>query len=236
MKPLYQSPPVRQGLGSCLRPGGQTLTDRILNLLVPDPTSRILDAGCGPGASMVFLQKRGMHNVLGLDLDEGLLKETRHGGRPVAKADLAHLPLPNTCLDMVLCECVWNLTERERVLAEFFRVLKPGAPVALTDIYSRSVGSAGPPGTWPVHCCFSKAMDLATVRQMVVGAGFEINILEDHTSLLKQTAAEFVFAHGSLLAFWQAGTGDADLARAACDASSATRPGLFLLIAQRSDS
>ena len=234
MIPLYLSTPVRQGLGSCLRPGGQALTGRLLDLLAPDQASVILDAGCGPGASMALVQERGIGSVLGLDLDEGLLTEARYGEMPVARADLAHLPLPDACLDMVLCECVWNLTEREQVMAEFHRVLRPGATIALTDIFSRTAEAAGPSGTWPVRCCFSQATDLATVQELVISAGFKIKVLEDHTRLLKQTAAEFVFAHGSLLAFWQAVTGDENLARAACKASATTRPGLFLLIAQRS--
>jgi arsenite methyltransferase len=235
MNPLYLSPSVRQGLGSCLRPGGIILTGRILDLLTPDPDCLILDAGCGSGASIAFLQEHGMHNVLGLDLDEGLLKEALHGGKPVARADLSHLPLSDASLDMILCECVWNLTEKKQVLAEFARVLRPGATIALTDIYSRTVGNAGLSGTWPVRCCFSRSTDLATVRNLITGAGFEITILEDHTQLLKQTAAEFVFTHGSLQAFWQAVTGDENLARTACKVSATMRPGLFLLIAQRSD-
>jgi arsenite methyltransferase len=236
MRPLYQSLPVRQGLGACLRPGGQILTKRILGLLAPDPAGVILDAGCGTGASMALLQEHGMHNILGLDLDEELLTEARLRGRNVARATLARLPLPDACLDLVLCECVWNLTERERVMAEFARVLKPGAPIALTDIYSRIAAPTKPSGTWPIRCCFSQATDLATVQDLVIGSGFAVMTLEDHTRLLKQTAAEFVFAHGSLLAFWQAVTGDANLARSACEASATMRPGLFLLIARRSDS
>jgi ubiquinone/menaquinone biosynthesis C-methylase UbiE len=196
----------------------------------------ILDAGCGAGASLGLLQEYGLNNVLGLDLDEELLREARHRGRHVARADLARLPLPDACLDLVLCECVWNLTDKVRVMTEFARVLKPGAAMALTDIYSHIVKPVKPSGTWPMHSCFSQATDLASVQEQVVESGFAITVLEDHTRHLKQTAAEFVFAHGSLQAFWQAVTGDANLARSACEASATMRPGLFLLIAKRSDS
>lgn len=236
MKPLYLSTPVRQGLGPYLRPGGRILTERILDLLSPDPAGLILDAGCGTGASLALLQEYGINNVLGLDLDKRLLMEARHRGRHVARADLARLPLPDACLDLVLCECVWNLTDKERVMTEFARVLRPGAAIALTDIYSRIAGPMKPSGTWPVRCCFSQATDLATVQELVIGSGFAVTVMEDHTRHLKQTAAEFVFAHGSLQAFWHAVTGDANLARSACEASATIRPGLFLLIAKRSDS
>lgn len=137
---------------------------------------------------------------------------------------------------MVICECVWNLTDRRRVLDEFARTIRPGGYLALSDIYARSGGSSEQCGTWPVPCCFSQATNLGAVSEMIVSAGFEISVLEDHTRLLNHAAAKFVFTHGSLQAFWQAVTGDTDLATAACDAAAATRPGLFLLIARRSTS
>ncbi len=235
MKPLYLSTPVRNMLGSRLRPGGEVLTRRIIELTAPEAADRILDAGCGAGTSMALLQEHGVGSVIGLDLHPGLLREAMQEGRQVAQADLAHLPLPDGCLDMVLAECVWNLTDRSRVLSEFARVLRPGGQLALSDIYSRSAAPQNLSRTWPVACCFSQATDLTSVQNLVARAGFEIIIVEDHTKLLNQTAGEFVFAHGSLQAFWQAVTGDAHQASAACTAAAASRPGLFLLIARLSN-
>ena len=234
MRPLYLSTPVRERLSPCLRPGGAILTRRIIDLIRPKPDDRVLDAGCGQGGSMALLRDHGVRSVLGLDLDSELLLESRSSGGHPVRADLANLPLPDACLDLVLCECVWNLTDRQKVLSEFARTLKSGARVALTDIYARSLQDGSE--TWPVPCCFSGATDLETVRGLFVNAGFTISILEDHTRLLNRTAAEFVFAHGSLQAFWRAVTGDANLATAACSAAARTRPGLFLLIARRSSS
>jgi SAM-dependent methyltransferase len=233
MKPLYLATPVRTGLGACLRPGGLALTERILALTAPKTIDVVLDAGCGAGASIAFLRQHGIKTVLGLDLDPDLLREARQGGGAVARADLAQLPLANGCLDMVLCECVWNLTDRKAVLGEFARVLKPGALIAVSDIYARSGNERHHSPTWPVQCCFSQATDLDTVQVLFLDAGFSIELFEDHTRLLHQTAAQFVFAHGSLRGFWQAVTGDADLAAAACAATAVTRPGLFLLIARK---
>jgi ubiquinone/menaquinone biosynthesis C-methylase UbiE len=164
---------------------------------------------------------------VGLDLNAGFLREARDRKLKVARADLAELPLPDGCADLVLCECVWNLTDKVRVLAEFFRVLRPGGVLALADIYARGYRS----GEWPVRCCFAQATDLRTVMEQVSGAGFEIDVVEEHTDLLKKTAADFVFRHGSLHGFWQAVTGDPNLATVACEATWATRPGLFLMMA-----
>lgn len=224
---LYASGPVRAALGPHLRPGGEALTGRMLELAAPGPGSRVLDAGCGCGATLGLLAGRGAM-ALGLDLDRGLLHEAGVGRAAVAQADLAFLPLADAGLDMVLCECAWNLTDKVRVLAEFRRVLRPGGVLALSDIFARGQGA----GDWPVRCCFAQATDLETVAEQVRAAGFEVGVVEDHTALLKKTAAEFVFRHGSLHGFWQAVTGDAGLADMACTASRESRPGLFLLMAR----
>ncbi len=233
MKPLYLAPPVRAGLGPWLRPGGRTLTERIVRLTGMGSKSVVLDAGCGQGASISYLRQTGVDTVIGLDLEPELLELARWDDLPVARADLAFLPVADDRLDMVLCECVWNLTDREKVLAEFARTLKPGACLALTDIYARRNDTLEKGDSWPVPCCFSKAVSLATVERMVAAAGFAVTLLEDHSRLLTRTAAEFVFAHGSLHGFWQAVTNDPELAAAACNAAAAIRPGLFLLIARK---
>ncbi|MDY0308028.1 MAG: class I SAM-dependent methyltransferase [Desulfovibrionaceae bacterium] len=223
---LYASVPVRATLGRALRPGGEKLTRRMLELTGPLRGALVLDAGCGCGASLALLEEHGARAV-GLDLNAGFLRESRGRKLRVARADLAELPLPDGCADLIVCECAWNLTNKEQVLAEFFRVLRPGGVLALADIYARGYRS----GEWPVRCCFAQATDLQTVMEQVAEAGFEIDVMEEHTELLKKTAADFVFRHGSLHGFWQAVTGDPDLATAACEASRAARPGLFLMMA-----
>jgi ubiquinone/menaquinone biosynthesis C-methylase UbiE len=198
----------------------------MLELMGPLQGALVLDAGCGCGASLALLEEHGARAV-GLDLNPGFLRESRGRKLRVARADLAELPLPDGCADLIVCECAWNLTNKEQVLVEFFRVLRPGGVLALADIYARGYRS----GEWPVRCCFAQATDLQTVMEQVAGAGFEIDVMEEHTELLKKTAADFVFRHGSLHGFWQAVTGDPDLATAVCEASRAARPGLFLMMA-----
>lgn len=229
---LYQSPAVRGSLGPALRPGGEALTRRILELTRPGANQLILDAGCGPGASLGILGLAGFNRVLGLDCDRGLLAEAAgQSSRPrLVQADLSRLPIADRSIDMILCECVWNLTPRGRVLAEFARVLRPGGTLAIADIYTRAPQASREP--WPVPCCFAGATDLGSVRDLVIEQGFQLTVLEDHSRLLRETAARFVFEYGSLHGFWFAVTGDDRLADQACRAAAA-KPGLFLLIAHR---
>ncbi len=229
MSSLYSSLPVRNSLGKHLKPGGDALTERILQLAAPEPADRILDAGCGAGGTLEILQKRGYRAVYGADINLTLLDESSY--QRTVQADLAGLPFAADSFDLIICECVYNLTEKECVLNEFARVLRSGGLLALSDIYARS--GVGNGGEWPVQCCFSAATDLATVEREVAAAGFSLKCLEDHTNHLKQTAAEFVFQYGSLKDFWFAVTGDIQSAGAACNASASARPGLYLLLAQR---
>lgn len=233
MKPLYLADSVREVLGKSLRPGGEALTRRMMELACPASGELLLDAGCGAGTSMMLLRKNETCRVVGIDFDQGLATEAQSNGLSVAQADMAQLPLLSDTVDTVLCECAWNLTDKQQALAEFFRVLRPGGLLALSDIYLRHPGNEKGKSAWPNQSCFFQATDLSTVREMVSRAGFEILQLEDHSLLLKRTAAEFVFAHGSLQGFWEAVMGDRQRAKAACTASAATRPGLFLLIGKR---
>lgn len=224
---LYASGAVRAALGQTLRPGGVTLTRRLLSLADLCPGAVVLDAGCGCGGTLALLRGAGVQ-ALGLDVRPDFLCQAHAQGHGVMQADMAALPVATQSLDAVFCECAWNLSKKEQALTEFFRVLRPGGRLFLTDIFARGIQS----NTWPVHCCFAQATDMHTLTEQVVRAGFCLEVLEDHTDLLKKTAADFVFRHGSLHGFWQAVTGDAHLATAACAASAQARPGLFALVAR----
>lgn len=233
MKPLYLSEHVRLGLGSCLRPGGERLSTRMLALLLPAGEDFVLDAGCGTGTTLRQLQERGVLRVVGIDLDAGLSREAGEAGFPVAQGDLGMLPFADHIFDTIICECAWNLTRKERVLGEFHRVLRSGGKLAISDIYMRAKSTSGTTARVPQRSCFYQATDLDTVMAEVRAAGFEILMVEDQSALLQQTTAEFVFAHGSLQAFWQVVLGDAHIAGETCQAFAALRPGLFVLTARK---
>jgi SAM-dependent methyltransferase len=232
MKPLYLTEPVQKGLGGWLRPGGEYLTRRAIDYLQPAVDTVALDAGCGAGATLGTLRQAGISRLAGVDINFGFLRSAKRCSVPVLQSDLAGLPFAAGSFDLIFCECVWNLTEKSLALDEFSRVLRPGGTLVLSDIYLRTKGE-GDRRAWPIRSCFSQATDLQTVCDEVTAARFEIELVEDHAKLLKQTAAEFVFRHGSLQAFWQAVTGDEQLAACGCDVAANTRPSLFLLIARR---
>lgn len=87
---------------------------------------KILDAGCGPGATLPLLQKYG--NVIGVDLSPEALKYARKRGK-VQKGDITKLDFKSGSFDLVVCMDVLYHTwveDESKALREFFRVLKKG--------------------------------------------------------------------------------------------------------------
>lgn len=229
---LHQTEPIRRALGDRLHPGGSELTRRALDLAQAEVGDLILDAGCGPGGGLERLVAWGFTRAMGLDRDQDLLAEA--GAKKISRlvaGDLNRLPLAPNRLDLVISECAWNLSDRQAVLAEFWRTLRPGGRLIISDMYRRS--PAKPTGAWPLACCFSAAASEERTRDLIESAGFRIIQWEDHTAALRQLAGELIFAHGSLTAFWRAVTGDETLAEGACRAGRQSLPGLFLCVAEK---
>lgn len=130
-----------------------------LRLLAPRPGEQILDAGCGPGTSLVALA-RGVGPagwVTGIDLSPAMIERAR---RRVARAgiadrvdlrvaDAAVLPCADGALDGVLASFsleLFDTPEIPAVLAEWRRVLRPGGRLVVVAL------SRAEPVRWPTRC------------------------------------------------------------------------------------
>ena len=93
----------------------------------------VLDAGCGHGAELQRLRDMGLRPV-GLDLSLGMLRfAARTRARALLQADICRLPFPNAALDAAWSlHALLHVEDLQGALRELGRVLKPGAPVALT--------------------------------------------------------------------------------------------------------
>jgi len=230
MKPLlYQSGALQKRCGSYLRPGGAELTRRIFELASPAATDRIIDIGCGRGTTLNMLHDQGYKQLFGVDRHLQFPQETEPRNICCLCGDMTDLPIQDTSLDYLLCECAWNLSDQPLSMREFARVLKPGGVLALADIFhQRQV-----PGEWPIESCLASAHTISETQDIVKQCGFAIEHLEDHSHMLKQAAAEFILAHGSLHEFWYAVTGSRVAGDRLCTMTAASRPGLFILIGTR---
>ncbi len=194
------APPVREGMFGCgslrdgagepLRPGGLALTRELIDRAGFRAGETVADIGCGLGASTRLLLDRGVA-AIGVDLVVPSDGGARGEAPPLVVADAARLPFADDSLDGVLSECSLSLTaDRERTLAEWFRKLRRGGRLALSDVYRRTGGGAGRIATREALCAD------------VAAAGFRLEQFEDRSEALKSWAARFIFQFGSFDPLW----------------------------------
>lgn len=230
--PLYETQALRQATGTVLRPGGLSLLNHALDKVRWQAGARILDVGCGTGASVAWLRSHHGLQATGIDPSRKLVEEARkaHPGLPVLRGRAESLPFGDVSLDGLLCECVLSLVpDASQALKEFFRVLRPGGLMILSDIYRRAEpASDAPPG----QSCLSGAVGKTTLLQRLQDVGWRVRLWEDHSLLLAELAGRLIFQHGSLAAFWRQFLPDG-AAREMMTAVKIMRPGYCLLIAEK---
>jgi len=189
----YEHPRWRQVIGEALHPGGECLSRRLLSLCAFPPGSRVLDAGCGAGATLGLLTEGGF-DAVGLDRADDLLLHARYRG-PVVKGDLRQLPFKDGSFDGAICECV--LTQQEdlsQVLIELARVLKRGGVLGVTDIFATNHIDCGRDFRVKDGSCINGARPASEMDEAFKAHGFEIPFFEAHPKLLRDCTAQLVWA------------------------------------------
>jgi arsenite methyltransferase len=242
----YESPAMLDVTGPTIRPGGLSLTERALNVCAFRPGDRVLDVGCGMGATVKFLRKRYHLDAVGIDRSEALIAKgvARGPALPLLIGDALELPFADGQMDGLIMECALSATGAVgRALAQAHRVLRAEGCLILTDMYLRESGIGSIDTTPAPHpldagtcCCLGGATTRARLEKELCDAGFQLSLWEDHTALLKRLAAEIVWKHGSLTEFWRkvrGSSGDTGHKEEAEANAQRRRLGYYLAIATR---
>ena len=134
---LYGSPLAELLVGESFHPGGLESTRQLLAASGLRPGSRLLDAGCGLGASARVAAAEFGLEVDAVDASAGVVSRAAArdaGGVCWATADLLALPFGDATFDAVLAECVLSTLPRGAGLAELRRVTRRGGRLVVSDV------------------------------------------------------------------------------------------------------
>jgi len=148
-----------------------------------NPGETVLDLGSGGGIDVLLSARRvgPAGKAYGLDMTDEMLALARENRRKAGvenveflKGEIESIPLPDNSVDVIISNCVINLSaDKDRVLREAFRVLKPGGRFAVSDVVTR--------GEVPEHLR----------REMLLWVGCIAGALRDSEYAAKLSAAGF---------------------------------------------
>ncbi|MDP9728658.1 class I SAM-dependent methyltransferase [Alicyclobacillus tolerans] len=110
-------------------PGGKYSTDQWISYINPTAGLKVLDVGCGTGATAVFLAKHYGCSVTALDIRSKMLEKCKIRANQegvdidIQMGDIENLKFDNDTFDVVLCESVLVFVKQQKALMEIYRVL-----------------------------------------------------------------------------------------------------------------
>jgi len=171
------------------------------------PGETVLDLGSGGGIDVLLSAKRvgPTGKVYGLDMTDEMLALARENQKKAGaqnveflKGTIESIPLPDNTVDVIISNCVINLSgDKDRVLREAFRVLKPGGRLAVSDVVIR--GEVPPEIRKSMELwvgCMAGALQETEYREKLAAAGFQSISVEPTRVYRADEASEYLVAAG----------------------------------------
>jgi len=171
------------------------------------PGETVLDLGSGGGIDVLLSARRvgPTGKAYGLDMTDEMLALANENSRKAGaenveflKGEIENIPLPDNSVDVIISNCVINLSaDKDRVLREAFRVLKPGGRFAVSDVVTR--------GEIPEDIrksvllwvgCVAGALEENEYRTKLAAAGFENIGIEPTRIYRSEDASSFLADKG----------------------------------------
>ena len=171
------------------------------------PGETVLDLGSGGGIDVLLSARRvgPGGKAYGLDMTDEMLALANENKRKAGaanveflKGEIENIPLPDNTVDVIISNCVINLSsDKDRVLREAFRVLKPGGRLAVSDVVTR--GEMAEEVRQSVLAwvgCVAGALEENDYRTKLSAAGFEQIEIEPTRIYRIDDAREFLSCSG----------------------------------------
>jgi arsenite methyltransferase len=209
------SSPITSKLYSDLETGELPETAVLASLGCGNPTAlaelkqgeTVLDLGSGGGIDVLLSARRvgPTGKAYGLDMTDEMLALARENQKKAGaenveflKGEIEHIPLPDNSVDVIISNCVINLSaDKDQVIREAFRVLKPGGRFAVSDVVTR--------GQVPEELrrdmllwvgCIAGALEQEEYKSKLEAAGFENAGIEPTRIYRVEDAREFLSGKG----------------------------------------
>jgi arsenite methyltransferase len=163
----------------------------------------VLDLGSGGGIDVLLSARRvgPTGKAYGLDMTDEMLALANRNKQKAGvtnveflKGEIENIPLPDHSVDVVISNCVINLSaDKDRVLREAFRVLKPGGRLAVSDVVTR--GTIAPEIRESILLwvgCIAGALEENEYRAQLAATGFEQIEVEPSRIYRVEDAREFL--------------------------------------------
>ena len=167
----------------------------------------VLDLGSGGGIDVLLSARRvgPSGTAYGLDMTDEMLALANENKRKAGaenveflKGEIESIPLPDNSVDVIISNCVINLSaDKDCVLREAFRVLKPGGRFAVSDVVTRGeINDEIRKSVLLWVGCIAGALDEGEYRGKLSAAGFEQVSIEPTRIYRVEDAREFLSSAG----------------------------------------
>ncbi|MGA2739783.1 MAG: arsenite methyltransferase [Bryobacteraceae bacterium] len=171
------------------------------------PGETVLDLGSGGGIDVLLSARRvgPSGKAYGLDMTDEMLALARENQRKAGagnveflKGEIENIPLPDSSVDVIVSNCVINLSgDKDKVLREAYRVLKPGGRFAVSDVVVRGEVPAEIRRSVELWIgCVAGALEESEYRNKLAAAGFESIRIEPTRVYTVEDARQFLAGQG----------------------------------------